>query len=40
MDATAKKILVVSGIAIVGIIAVTIIARRLGGKPYGIWIYK
>jgi hypothetical protein len=35
-----KKLLIYGAIGIGGIIAFTFIARRLGGKPYGIWIYR
>lgn len=35
-----KKILIYGLMGIGGVIALTFIARRLGGKPYGIWIYR
>jgi hypothetical protein len=35
-----KKLLVYGLIGVGGILALTFIARRVGNKPQGIWIYR
>lgn len=40
MDENTKKIVRYGVIAIVGYITIVFVARRLGGKPMGIWIYR
>jgi hypothetical protein len=40
MNDNLKKVLVYGAVGVVGLIAVVAIARRLGGKPFGIWIYR
>jgi len=36
----AKKVLIYGLVGVGSLIAITFIARRLGGKPHGIWIYR
>ena len=36
----AKKLLVYGAVGVVGFIAIMFVARRIGGKPFGIWIYR
>ena len=40
MNDGTKKLLTYGAVAVVGYIAIMFIARRLGGKPSGIWIYR
>ena len=40
MNENTKKYLTYGAVAVVGYIAIMFIARRLGGKPSGIWIYR
>jgi hypothetical protein len=40
MNPNTKKYLTYGAIALVGYIAIVFVARRLGGKPMGIWIYR
>ena len=40
MNENAKKILIYGAVGVVGFIAIMFVDRRIGGKPYGIWIYR
>jgi hypothetical protein len=40
MNENAKKILIYGAIGVVGYLTILFIARRVGGKPFGIWIYR
>lgn len=40
MNDNTKKILTYGAVAVVGYFAILFVARRLGGKPSGIWIYR
>jgi len=40
MDENTKKFLTYGAVAVVGYIAIVFVARRLGNKPSGIWIYR
>lgn len=40
MSDNAKKLLVYGAVGVVGIITIMFVARRIGGKPFGIWIYR
>jgi len=40
MNDNAKKLLTYGVIGVVGFVTIMFVARRLGGKPFGIWIYR
>lgn len=40
MNENAKKLLVYGAVGVVGFITIMFVARRIGGKPFGIWIYR
>ena len=40
MNDGTKKLLTYGAVAVVGYLAILFVARRLGGKPSGIWIYR
>jgi hypothetical protein len=40
MNENTKKILLYGVIGVASYVTIVFIARRLGGKPYGIWIYR
>lgn len=40
MNEGTKKLLTYGAVAVVGYLAILFVARRLGGKPSGIWIYR